>query len=738
MELLAPAGSLPAFEAALSAGADAVYVGAPGFNARALKKDFSFAEIGGMTEQAHKENKRLYIAMNSLVKEQEMHQALSALSVLEQIQPDALIIQDLGLYKIARTYFPTLPLHASTLMSVHNSTAAAFLTDQGFDRVVLARELSLQEIEQIASSTNANLEVFVHGAMCFSYSGLCLFSSLHGGKSSLRGNCVQPCRRHYQLQQGGGRSRRPSSKKKEQGGFLFSMNDLCGIDYLQKMDQLGVVSLKIEGRLKSVEYVRKTVSAYRLCLDNLDCSAKERKSIRKEAEELLKQAMSRRRSSGFFTGKQADIITPHLSGVAGTFLGKVDKKQMRREKRDMVCYLSLHHDVQIGDRIRFQDEQNDIRESFSLRQMMVKKHPVQQARKGQKVSIVIPGLPLQTKKPLQGVFFLVDVRGRKKKNIRSSTTRIPKKSAEPDRKKVNLIAKDFGFINNAHLADQAKTTIAPKTGPSAGKGKKLRWWLKINHLPSSKQRFPVRPEKLLIPLNQQNIDKMLFLGPRVLERYPHLVWQLPSVIFENEQKWYSTALQKMVEIGFKQFQVGHLSQLSLFPRDLDQDQYSFYSDYTVNLLNSNAIKACRDFGIEGMLFSIETDRDTLQTTLQSLRQSENYSDKKPAIGMYVFGKPALFTSRLNTPHLQTRKKIVSPRGERFTSEQLRERTQVFSEAPLVLLPHLQEMVRMGVTYFVADFSRGDLRRNCAIFQNLLRRPAQQEMQMSGNYLQGLV
>ncbi|MCI5116237.1 MAG: U32 family peptidase [Candidatus Electrothrix sp. AX1] len=251
MELLAPAGSFPAFEAALEAGADAVYVGAPGFNARALSRDFSFAEIGSMIRQAHKEGVKLYIAMNSLVKEAELPAALEALSCFESLRPDALIIQDLGLLYLARTWFPNLPLHASTLMSVHNSVVAEEFTRVGFERVVLARELTIEEIAAIHQKTKAELEVFIHGAMCFSYSGLCLFSSLHGGKSSLRGQCVQPCRRHYSWQRAGSQHKgnkegnkegNKGTRKKPTGssaGYLFSMNDLgdclkgCRVEQVQ-------------------------------------------------------------------------------------------------------------------------------------------------------------------------------------------------------------------------------------------------------------------------------------------------------------------------------------------------------------------------------------------------------------------------------------------------------------------------------------------------------------------------
>ena len=200
-ELLAPAGSAPAFEAALNAGADAVYLGVPAFNARALARDFRLSEIPALIDFARGRGKRVYPAMNSLVKEEELGQALETLAFLAKAKPDGIILQDWGLLRLARRHFPDVPLHASTLMTAHNSVMVRHLAELGCRRVVLARELSLVEIRRIESQTRSlgvELELFVHGAMCFCYSGLCRFSSLHGGKSSLRGQCVQPCRRRWQ------------------------------------------------------------------------------------------------------------------------------------------------------------------------------------------------------------------------------------------------------------------------------------------------------------------------------------------------------------------------------------------------------------------------------------------------------------------------------------------------------------------------------------------------------------
>jgi len=197
MELLAPAGNMESFRAAVQAGADAVFVGAPALNARNLARDLRLEEIAAMIHYCREHGLKLYLAANSLAREQDLPQVIETLAILAELQPDALIVQDLGVINIVKDYFPSLPLHASTLMAATNSLAVNAFASMGLERVVLARELTVQEIGIICKKSEIEIEVFIHGAMCFSYSGLCLFSSFLGGKSGLRGRCVQPCRRQY-------------------------------------------------------------------------------------------------------------------------------------------------------------------------------------------------------------------------------------------------------------------------------------------------------------------------------------------------------------------------------------------------------------------------------------------------------------------------------------------------------------------------------------------------------------
>ncbi|MCR4321603.1 MAG: U32 family peptidase [Candidatus Brocadiaceae bacterium] len=253
-ELLSPAGDLECFFAAAENGADAVYFGLKDFSARASADNFAIDDASKAIAYARKRSVKVYIAINTLIKTQELESVVDYLIALDELQPDALIIQDLGLLSLIQSQFPHFRLHASTQMTIHNLAGVKRLERMGFKRVVLSRELSIDEIENISRNTNMEVEVFVHGALCYSYSGLCFFSSMMGGRSGNRGRCAQPCRMYYKSQP-------------DEGGYLFSMKDLRTLSHIQELMSAGIHSLKIEGRMKSPEYVAVVTHTYRQAID---------------------------------------------------------------------------------------------------------------------------------------------------------------------------------------------------------------------------------------------------------------------------------------------------------------------------------------------------------------------------------------------------------------------------------------------------------------------------------------
>ena len=267
-ELLAPAGSMEKCKMALLYGADAVYLGGKNFGLRAFAGNFSNEEIGEAVEFAHKLGKKVYVTVNIFPHNSDLQELPAYLQALAKLHVDALLISDLGVWSIARKIVPEMPLHVSTQANTCNYAAVQAWQDLGASRVVLARELSLTEMAEIGKKCTVELEAFVHGAMCISYSGRCLLSSYFTGRDGNRGACAQVCRWKFALCE----ENRPGEyfpiEEDERGSFVLNSKDLCLIEYLPQLISAGICSLKIEGRMKSVHYVASVVSAYRKAIDS--------------------------------------------------------------------------------------------------------------------------------------------------------------------------------------------------------------------------------------------------------------------------------------------------------------------------------------------------------------------------------------------------------------------------------------------------------------------------------------
>ncbi len=290
-ELLAPAGSPAALRAALCAGADAVYLGAGSFNARVNAKNFTLEALPDAVAEAHEAGAKLYLTLNTLVYDREMRDWLATAEAAYLAGVDALIVADLGGAMALRRTFPDLPLHASTQMSGHNVAAARRLAALGFERMVLARELSAKNIAEFCKNSPIEAEVFVHGALCVCHSGQCLFSSIVGGRSGNRGECAQPCRLPYTTAQG--------------KGYPLSLKDLTLAAHLPSIIDAGVASLKIEGRMKAPEYVATVTSVWRTLLD-------ERRAANERELRYLADVFSR---SGFTDAYYTESISRKMLGV---------------------------------------------------------------------------------------------------------------------------------------------------------------------------------------------------------------------------------------------------------------------------------------------------------------------------------------------------------------------------------------------------------------------------------------
>ena len=266
VELLAPVGDFECLKAAVQNGADSVYLGGSLFNARASATNFDFDELEKVINYCSLRNVKTHLTLNTLLKDYEIKDAVYLAKTAYEYGIDALIVQDIGLAKILMKLFPDIDIHASTQMTIHNLEGVQKLQKLGFKRVVLARELSIEEIEYICNNSNIEIETFVHGALCISYSGQCLFSSMVGGRSGNRGRCAQPCRLPYELIEKKSNGIKTTDKIIDKG-FLISPRDFCSLEYLPDLINAGVDCFKIEGRLKTPDYVATVTRIYRKYID---------------------------------------------------------------------------------------------------------------------------------------------------------------------------------------------------------------------------------------------------------------------------------------------------------------------------------------------------------------------------------------------------------------------------------------------------------------------------------------
>lgn len=394
IDLLSPVGDFDCLKAAVQNGANSVYFGADLFSARAFASNFDITTLEKAILYAKTRGVKTNLTLNTLVTDDEFNEAFELAKKAYEFGIDAIIVQDLGLAKQLIKYFPDLDIHASTQMTAHNLQGVLELQRLGFKRVVLSRELSLQEIEYICKNTNVEIEVFVHGALCISYSGQCLFSSMVGGRSGNRGKCAQPCRLPYKLLE---------NDKEIDKGHLLSTRDLCGLDCIPNLIKAGVTCLKIEGRMKNPEYVATVTRIYRKYIDlaealintqkfideeNLDIydfkentTNKSEYIINENDRKTLLQAFNRGMSSSghLLNEPNKNLVFKDKPNNMGLFLGKVQKYN----KNKGYITVKLQESIEIGDTISLEKEKG----SYNVSELMDKNRNIKETSIGQTVTI---------------------------------------------------------------------------------------------------------------------------------------------------------------------------------------------------------------------------------------------------------------------------------------------------------------------------------------------------------------
>ncbi|MCI6153363.1 MAG: U32 family peptidase [Fusobacterium perfoetens] len=359
MKIVAPAGNLERFYSAVNAGADEIYMGIKGFGARRNAQNFTLEEYKEAIDYAHKRGSRIFLTLNTLMKNVEIDFLYTNLKALYEYGLDAIIVQDLGYFRFIKENFPDIDIHGSTQMTVANHVEAEYLKSLGFKRVVLPREMTFEEIKSIREKTDIELEVFVSGALCISYSGNCYMSSFIGGRSGNRGMCAQPCRKIY--------------TKDSKCNFLLSPKDqLMGLEEIQKLKEIGINSIKIEGRMKEKTYVNEAVTYFRDMIDNIN------------REEKLSKIFNRGYSKGYFYKETVseDIMNKNYSATIGNPIGIISGKELLLEDRimlgDGITYLSKDYEILGGEyinRIEKKNQKEKYKEAVEGEKIILKNAP---------------------------------------------------------------------------------------------------------------------------------------------------------------------------------------------------------------------------------------------------------------------------------------------------------------------------------------------------------------------------
>jgi U32 family peptidase len=654
-ELLAPAGQMESFMAAVENGADAVYLGLKQLSARASATNFSLEELAALLPYAHKRKVAIYVALNSILAASDFPKILDLLQSLSELKVDALIVQDPGIFFLARKFFPSLRLHASTLMTIHNHAGVNQLERVGAQRVVLARELNVHEIRDIADRTKVELEIFVHGALCYSYSGLCLASSFRGGHSGLQGRCVQPCRLQF--------------KQGRDEGFFLSCNDLCALPLLPELKKLRIAAFKIEGRMKSADYIAQVVRAYRLVLDAPPQN--EQDSLR-EAREVLARSPSRRLTAGYFGDNfKGEILSPHRSGSSGQWVATVKSVE---GKHTLVV---LRHDLRPGDRLRPESSEGKEKKAFTVGEMLSREgDPLPFGRTGQKV-LLVGKTDLRRDERLIRVGIKHKSSGGAWQRIRNEVPSVPS------------FGRKFPHPENFEQALPRFITAAPKGGETlivkVGRAGDLAW------------AFESPARWVMLTATRPNLERMARQRLSGAQK-SRFAWSLPPLIAEKNDQYYRLGVPWFCERDFHAWELNNWGHFDFFER---REGLTLISGYRFNVRNIAAMAELAEAGCRGSVLSLETTREELQIL------GPGPLGTMPIVTLYSW--PPLFTSRL-VPGLDENKPFRTPREDTYFFEKRGENALIYADRPVNWLDHLPALRSYGFRSFLLDLSDGPTER----------------------------
>lgn len=725
-ELLAPAGSLESYFAAVSAGADAVYLGLQKFNARERAENFTLEDLCRILPHARKHGVRVYIAMNTVLTEADLPEAISMLHRVAPLAPDALIVQDLGLMRILRDFFPGTAFHVSTQAGCASSAATEVFAGLGAERVILERHLNFSEVQRIVTTARIGVEIFVHGAMCYSYSGKCFFSSFLGGKSANRGACVQPCRRLYG--HAGGEE------------AVFSTRDLSLIDFLPELVPLGFAAFKIEGRMRSAEYVSGVVSAYRRALD-LIREGRNQEAV-EEGKGLLTKVIGREETPGITGGAAPrEVVAGGVTGNVGELVGPI------REVREGWAHVPAAAVMQ-GDRLRVQFQSDGSGRGFSAQSMRADGEGLYvripfdvspgdllfRVGGGGRAEITRSARREREALPPGGVRFRVVV-GDGVVAIEASYGRTHKEfpfrvSVAGARGEGGIPPDALARLRAAYRSDLPLGEIRIE-----GKGANVAWqdvtalfltaarkFDKDFYLSGKDLRLSILPSLRVTGSRREALPTVFYVGCRAeqlgaLPRLPEIIpvvefsrslardpspgnrgfrerayYWLPPPMRESDAPFLRRTVKEAVLKGHRRWVVSDAGHFRLFAGFVPRKQVTLVSDHYLYSFNTGALSVLSGLGASRMILPVEANLVTFRAVGKYLHD----------LGIAVaYGAVPLMTSRL-FPSSGVRGEVVSPREERFHVDFDEKGSSVRPVQPFSASGFLHEIRAAGIRDFFAD------------------------------------
>lgn len=680
-ELLAPAGNIESLDAALGEGADAVYLGLKSFNARLRTSNFAWNQFEAAVSQIHRLGKKIYVTVNTVSEEYETERLYRFLAYLNRIHPDGLIVQDFGIIRMCQEFFPDLELHASTQMNIESAKAANLLAKEGIKRVVVARELGLEEIRYIKQNSSCQLEMFVHGALCVSESGLCLFSSFLGGKSANRGMCTQACRRFYTADYPGGMKQ----------GYYFSPCDMQLIEKIPELVEIGVDSFKIEGRMKSAEYVGNVVAAYRYVIDHF---REDKKGAIATGKRILAGDFARSKTSYWYNFADLkegiekageEILNPDQAGGTGIYLGKIaNRKPCEKELIDeirsknanfaenpvrlqMATLVGGSYDPDPGDSIRIHTQNDTGRVSHKI-------HTVEVEEDGKRWIDIPSGFNI-------GDFvYLLQLKSNSKRYPKILPNDLSRFRRQPADEKLPVL--DLTPVANNEL----------KYFPEG-------IYVQVSSIQDVFQAQALNPVRLILELNHETQDDLLN-GKTTLpfskkSTFIYLDPYCPAAVEES----LSQTLNSLIEKGYCNFVANNIAHLSM----LKQKGINVVAGPYLYTFNRWAVSFLENQNIGAFIMPYENSKRNLEQTFDNNVRSR--------VLIPVFSYPTLFRMRFKLPSSYNFTYFQDKEEVEFKAISTEDGSYVMPEVPFSIVDKTDILYKNGFKRFLIDFSKTKISRS---------------------------